>query len=118
MMVEAETKNVAANQKAIDALPLDSGDWRVEGVMGLYVRCRKQTKSFWLRRRVGGKLVKETLGEMPVKRARERAMRIWHALKPKPAAHGAMTLDAAIEHYLEEKCGFRRMAIAVPNWCR
>ena len=33
-------KMVAANQKAIDLLPLDSGTWRVAGVPGLYLRCR------------------------------------------------------------------------------
>src|SRR5215471_17543835 len=71
--------------------------------MGLYVRCRAQSKSFILHRRVEGKLVQETLGEMPIKRAREKAMKIWHALKPKRAAYEVVTLDTAIERYLEEK---------------
>lgn len=100
---ESKTRLVAANQRAIDALPLHSGVWRVEGVMGLYVRCRAQSKSFILHRRVQGKLVQETLGEMPIKRAREKAMELWRALKPKAAAHEVVTLDAAIERYLEEK---------------
>ena len=100
---KGETKTVAANQKAIDALPYDSGMWRVEGVMGLYIRCRAHSKSFLLHRRVQGKLVRETLGEMPIKRAREQAMKVWHSLKPKPAAQDVVTLEIAIERYLEEK---------------
>ena len=70
-----EPKLVGANQKAIDALPFDSGTWRVEGVTGLFLRCRAQTKSFYIQRRVQGTLVKETLGELPMKRAREKAMK-------------------------------------------
>jgi integrase len=100
---KATPKVVAANQKAIDALPLGSGMWTVEGVMGLFVRCRAQSKSFLVQRRVHGKLVKETLGQMPVKQAREKAMKIWSALKPKPAAQDVVTLGIAIDRYLEEK---------------
>jgi hypothetical protein len=40
-----ESKMVEANQKAVDALPLNSGTWRVDGVPGLYLRCRAQSKS-------------------------------------------------------------------------
>ncbi len=98
-----EPKLVGANQKAIDALPRNSGTWRVEGIPGLYLRCRAQSKSFFLQRRVQGKLVKETLGSLPMKRAREKAMRLWSALKPKPATHEVVTLESAIERYLEEK---------------
>jgi hypothetical protein len=100
---QADTKIVAANQKAIDALPYNSGVWRVEGLPGLYVRCRVQSKSFLLHRRVQGKLVQETIGEMPIKQARERAMKIWHSLKPKPAAKDVVTLGIAIDRYLEER---------------
>jgi hypothetical protein len=53
----ARTKAVEANQKAIDELALGSGTWRVEGVRGLYVRCRAQAKSFFLQRRVDGYLM-------------------------------------------------------------
>jgi integrase len=100
---EAAPKLVPANQKAIDALPFNSGMWTVEGVMGLFVRCRAQSKSFLVQRRVHGKLVKETLGRMPVKQAREKAMKIWNALKPRPAAYEVVTLGIAIDRYLEEK---------------
>lgn len=99
----ASTKAVPANQKAIDALPFDSGTWRVEGVTGLFVRCRAHTKSFYIQRRVLGTLVKETLGELPMKRAREKAMKVWSALKVKPASGKAVTLEAAVERYIEEK---------------
>ena len=44
--LEPEPKTVSASQQAVDSLPLDSGTWRVEGVPGLYVRARKQSKSF------------------------------------------------------------------------
>jgi integrase len=101
--VETAPKTVAATQKAIDALPLDSGMWTLEGCPGLFVRCRAKSKSFMLQRRVQGQLVKETLGEMPVKRAKEKATKIWSALKPKPAAQEVVTLEIAIDRYLEEK---------------
>jgi integrase len=100
---QIETKIVAANQKAVDALPYNSGVWRVQGLPGLYVRSRAQSKSFILHRRVHGKLVQETLGEMPIKEARERAMRIWHSLKPKPATQDVVTFGIAIDRYLEER---------------
>ena len=55
-------KVVESNQKAIDALPFDSGTWRVEGVPGLYLRCRAKTKSFFLQRRVNGRTGEGNLG--------------------------------------------------------
>src|ERR1019366_6013204 len=96
------SKAVAANQKAIDALPFDSGTWRVEGVPGLYLRCRAKTKSFFLQRRVRGVLVKETLGALPMKRARAGAMATWSGMKPKPAGD-AVTLATALDLYLQDK---------------
>jgi integrase len=96
------SKVVAANQKAIDALPFDSGTWRVEGVPGLYLRCRAKTKSFFLQRRVRGVLVKETLGALPMKRARAGAMATWSGMKPKPAGD-AVTLAVALDLYLQDK---------------
>jgi integrase len=65
-------KIVAANQKAIDALPLDSGTWKIEGISGLYIRCRATSKSFRIERRIKGKLVKETLGPITMKEAKDR----------------------------------------------
>src|SRR3954469_4435114 len=94
-------KAVEGNQKAIDALPFDSGTWRVEGVPGLYLRCRAKTKSFFLQRRVRGVLVKETLGALPMKKARAAAMNTWSSMKPKVG--DAVTLAAALAHYLEDK---------------
>jgi len=94
-------KVVEANQKAVDALPFDSGTWRVEGVPGLYLRCRAKTKSFFLQRRIRGALVKETLGALPMKRARAAAMSTWSTMKPQPA--DAVTLAAALDLYLQDK---------------
>src|ERR1035441_5406303 len=96
------SKMVESNQKAIDALPFDSGTWRVEGVPGLYLRCRAKTKSFFIQRRVGGVLVKETLGELPMKRARAAAMSTWSKMRPKPAKGQEVTLAAALDMRSEE----------------
>ncbi len=57
---EKATKTVAANQKAVDGLPLKSGTWRVAGVPGLYLRCRAQSKSYYVQRKVAGRLVRES----------------------------------------------------------
>jgi len=100
---EPKGKTVPANQKTIDSLPLDSGTWRIEGIPGLYLRCRKQSKSFFIHRRVGGRLVKETLGELSMKRAKEKAMKVWSGLKPKPRPDEVVTLENAVERYLEDK---------------
>lgn len=97
------TKTVAANQKAVDELPFNCGSWRVEGVPGLYVRCRARVKSFRVERRIRGRLVKANLGPISVKRARALAMKVWSGMKAKPAAHEVVTLETAIEAYLAEK---------------
>ena len=96
------SKTVAANQKAIDLLPLDSGTWRVAGVPGLYLRCRSKVKSFMLQRRVRGVLVKETLGPQSMKRARAAAMATWSTMKPQ-AAGDAVTLAMALDLYFQDK---------------
>lgn len=95
-------KLVEANEKAIDALPWGSGTWRVQGTPGLYLRCRAQSKSYYVQRRVRGGLVKRTIGEMTLRAARAEAMRIWSSLRPKPVA-GRVTLEAAFEDYIENK---------------
>jgi integrase len=97
-----QTKTVAANQRAVDALPLDSGMWRVAGTPGLYIRCRAMSKSYLLQRRVRGVLVKRTLGELPLKAARAAAAREWTSLKPRPAG-GRLTLEAAFTEYLQQR---------------
>jgi integrase len=99
----AKTKVVEATQKSVDALPLNSGTWRVDGIPGLYLRCRAQSKSFFLQRRVSGELVNKTLGELSVKAAKSKAMAEWNRMKPKPAADGTATLETAIEQYLDAK---------------
>ncbi len=99
----APSKVVDANQKAIDALPLNSGTWRVEGVPGLYLRCRARAKSFFIQRRVKGLLVKETLGGLTMKRAKEKAMKTWSGMRSKPMMGDVVTLERAIDLYLADK---------------
>jgi hypothetical protein len=70
-------KSVPARQSAIDSLPLGSGDWTVDGVPGLVIRCGARTKSFRLQRRVNGKLAQRVLGEMSLAAARRLAMKTW-----------------------------------------
>jgi integrase len=96
-------KLVAATEKSVAALPFNSGTWRVEGVKGLFVRCRATTKSFFIERRVQGSLVKVTLGELPVKQALEEAMQEWSKLKTKPTSDKSVTLQNAVDRYIEEK---------------
>lgn len=98
----SRTRIVAARQAAIDALPLNSGTWRVEGSMGLYVRCRAQSRSFLVQRKVNGKVVQRVIGQVSLAEARRQAQKIWAALKP-PATGGKLTLAEAWARYLEEK---------------
>jgi integrase len=99
----AKVKAVEANQKSVDALPMNSGMWKVQGEAGLYVRCRAASKSFMLQRRIDRDLVKMTLKSRTVKAAKEEASRQWGALKQKPAADGVPTLGGAVEQYIEAK---------------
>lgn len=55
-------KTVRPAQAAIDALPYNSGTWRVEGSMGLYVRRRAQSKSYFVQRKVAGRLIQRVIG--------------------------------------------------------
>jgi integrase len=92
---------IAATQKALDALPLDSGKFRIEGVAGLYVRSRATSKSFLLRRRVQGRLIEAVLGPLEMKQAVKQARAEYDAMKP--ATHGKLTLSDAIKTYVEGK---------------
>ena len=96
-----QTKQVPANQKAVDAIPLNSGEWRVDEIPGLYVRARAHTRSFVLQRRVDGELVKKVLGPMPLKQARTAAMKEWGQLKPLPAG-GRKTLEQAFREFMQD----------------
>lgn len=44
-------KVVAATRAAVDALPRASGEWKVQGVPGLLVRCGARQKTYRLVRR-------------------------------------------------------------------
>ncbi len=100
--VQEQRKVVAGVQSAIDALPAGSGDWRVEGVPGLYVRVGARGASYRLQRRIAGRLAVEVLGEMTLAQARRAAMREWAAMKP-PPVEGRITLGQAWQRYLSEK---------------
>mgnify|MGYP000126745798 CR=1 FL=1 len=99
---KSKRKSVAPVQAALDALPYGSGTWRIEGSMGLYVRCRAKTKSYLVQRKVAGRLVQCVLGEMSLAAARREAQRIWRDLKP-VTPEGKITLGEAWERYLEER---------------
>ena len=101
------TKHLPSNQKALDALPPDSGTWSVEGLRGLYVRARGTSKRFFIQRRVKGRLVRHYLKESSMKEARRRAMEAWAAMKPAPGG-GAMTLAQATEAYITADGSRRR----------
>lgn len=97
------SKSVAASQKAIDALPLDSGTWRIQGLIGFYIRCRK-SKGYFVQRRVEKELVREYLGgDMTLKEARALAVKKLAVLKPRPAPEGVVTLEAAVNAYCENR---------------
>ena len=108
---EPAIKLVEATQKSIDALPLNSGMWKVKGFPGLYVRARARSKSFMLQRRIEGDLVKAMLGPLTMKAAKEEAMKQWGGLERKEAAAGdVLTLGAAIEQYIVAKVSLGKMA--------
>lgn len=95
-------KTVAATQAAVDALPLASGDWSVEGVPGLFVRAGASAKTYRIMRRIAGRLVVRVLGQMTLAQARRAALKEWARLKPRPP-EGKLTLSEAWERYLEER---------------
>ena len=113
------TKLVESNQKAIDALPLNSGTWKVRGIPGLYVRARVTTKSFMLQRRIEGDLVRVILGSLTMKAAKEEAMRQWGTLERAPAEEPTvLTLGVAIEQYIDAKTAAGKMAPSTAELAR
>jgi integrase len=90
------------------------------------------TKSFQFRPRIGGKLVRKTLGTYPqmtlreakaaadrlrgeIEQARMRGEAPKKVLKPKPTKSGAMTVSAAWSLYMEQEGNSRK---ASPEWWR
>ena len=101
---QPQKKLVEAEQRAIDALPASSGEWKVKGVLGLLVWCGATTKSYRLVRRVNKRLVKKTLAAESLAEAKREAIRVWKALKPKPpGAEPIPTLAEALAAYLAGK---------------
>ena len=70
--------------------------------MGLYVRCRAQSKSFLIQRKVNGRVVQRVIGQVSLAEARRIAQRMWSALKPPPADE-KLTLAEVWTRYLDEK---------------
>lgn len=101
---EPQKKVVEADQKAIDALPADSGEWKVKGILGLLVWCGRNKRAFRLVRRVNKRLVKKTLRAQSLAEARREAMRVWKTLTPPPPdAQPVPTLQEALEAYISSK---------------
>ncbi len=96
-----DKKIVQPSQKAIDDLPLHSGEWKVDGIQGLYVRCTK-VKSFRLVRRVNSKLIRKTLGPIKWKEAKDQANDDWGEMKHERAASVHVTFAQAFEAYMEQ----------------
>jgi len=96
-------KALAPNQKSLDAIPLGSGTWQIEGIPGLYVRARANTKSFYVQRRIHGELVNRTIGETTMKDAKDQRDKIWRGMKhEQPAATTQVTFSQAFQAYLEQ----------------
>jgi integrase len=69
-----------------------------------------------VQRKVDGKVLQETLGELSMKAAKLKARAKWSAMKPKPAKDGVLTLGAAIDQYLGAKAlAPKTLAIAKYN---
>jgi hypothetical protein len=98
---KAKGKSVETKQSAIDALPLHSGEWRIAGNPGFYIRCRK-SKKFRVLKWVKDKMVPFTLKATTLKEALKEYRAIWDDLKPKPDPGSALTLGPAIEAYLNK----------------
>jgi integrase len=105
-----KTKAIEPNQKALDALPFASGDWKVKNIRGLFVRARKTSKSFMLARRVGGKLHRISLGPLTMAEAKQKAVERWNEAGRTPGPDTALTLGAAIEDYIEAKSAAGKLA--------
>jgi hypothetical protein len=106
----AKTKAIEPNQKALDALPLASGDWKVKNIRGLFVRARKTSESCMLARRVGGKLHRISPGRLTMAEAKQKAVERWNEAGQTPGPDTALTLGAAIEDYIEAKSAAGKLA--------
>ena len=101
-MAKEGQKRIKPTQEAADAVPFNSGRWRVEGSMGLYLRTRARTKTYVVVRRVGGRLVERTLQARTMAAARREAQRVWSALRPDSGGE-RWTLAQCLENYISER---------------
>jgi len=102
VQVSNPPKAIPATQAALDALPFNSGLWRVIGIPGLYVRCRAATKSFIVQRKVRGRVLKKVLVARTMREARVEAARTWALLHPEPRGD-KKTLAEAFEEYVSQR---------------
>jgi len=100
---EEQKKVVEPEQRAIDMLPPNSGEWKVRGCLGLLVWRGAHKTSYRLVRRVAGKLVKRTLSATSLAAARREAAQVWRELRPRPASEPVPTLEEALQAYLANK---------------
>jgi len=95
-------KAIVPTQAALDDVPFNSGTYSVLKIPGLYLRARAHSKSFFVQRRVSGTLVKKTLGDLPMKVAKDRAMRVYSGIKVKPDPRGVVTLGKAFDSFMAD----------------
>jgi integrase len=95
---DAARKPIPATQSAIDALPLNSGTWRIDGFPGLYIRCRRASKSFYVQRKIRGRLERKNLGQLSWKEAKLKALSTWGGMK---STTDSGSFSDAFHRYLE-----------------
>lgn len=92
------------NQKAIEKLPFNSGSWRIKDHKGLFIRCRAQSKSFYVERRVNGKIKPVTLKATTISEAKEEYLKVYGDLRVHPfQSPGAVTFEMAFNNYIAVK---------------
>jgi integrase len=100
----ADKRTVEPLQSAIDALPPGSGMWTVRHVLGLRVYKGARTTTFYVVRKVRGRLAKKKLEAKTLAAARRESVKVLAELKPKPPGSQPIpTLREALEDYLETK---------------
>jgi integrase len=100
----ADKRTVEPLQSAIDALPAGSGMWTVRHVIGLRVYKGARTTTFYVVRKVRGRLAKKKLEATTLAAARRESVKVLAELKPRPPGSQPIpTLREALEDYLQTK---------------